>query len=113
MKTNSKAVLGIINIWPLIYYAAFTVIVAAFVDEGFCQSGREFTGGFLVLTVLYYATIVPAVLTTVWNIALVFRADEIPQGRKWAWAAALVLFSIIANPVFWYLHNRTRPPHDS
>ncbi len=103
MNKTKALVLGVITIWPTVYWLFFTV-----------------TFGYIVFFTAKGPKEVPVIFTLAWSLgpltilgifALIifysvhlYGLETLSKSRKALWAVALVLGSVASMPAYWYLH---------
>jgi len=107
-RTILLLVLGLVTLLPLAYWVVlFTVVVPSggliFVSDASPTRLQH------AVNILFASQIANTVFTLgliSFYLVLLYRSNRVPQERKALWAVLLVLGSILAMPVFWYMYFR-------
>jgi len=105
MTRTQKTALGVASVWPMAYLLV-TLAVVNVVDVKSIVGPAPPTEGlpvwFIVLLGTYVATALLALAITLFYVWWVFSGGRVPRPRRVPWAAALLLFNILAVvPFFW------------
>ncbi|MFH0988661.1 MAG: hypothetical protein V1799_01455 [bacterium] len=108
MSTRKKILLGCITILPLIHiFVIISLFIVAFTSafllDGFLDLGSFFPG-FKALFALHLCVIPLIIGLEIFYIITIFRNDRLQQNEKFFWAIAIFVGTIIAMPIYWYLH---------
>lgn len=94
---GSKVLLGLATLWPIVYVAAFFLLIAARVlVRPLSPPART------ALFVFHFGTIVWTIGLLAWYLRFLFRSDRVAPEYKLPWALALVLGNVVALPVFFW-----------
>lgn len=117
LSRTTSAIIGVLTGLPLVYAFTFvTYLIPRLFFLG--SSGERANPSYFELFRLTFALHGAMILLTLglltFYVVFVYRAEAVPVSRKPLWTIVLVLGSIIAMPVFWYLYlwRRQSSPYD-
>lgn len=114
MKKTAKIILGIVTLWPVIYFILFFVFIFAeffFMTSSGGAPQDELFNNFFILMAAHGFTMLLTIVLLIIYIANVFRNDRVLKDRKVLWAVVLFLGNMIAMPVYWYLYIWRKPAY--
>ncbi len=107
MSKGKAVALAAFTAWPVLY----TVLSWLGPIEGMLLTSSSGSGDatrshaiLLIVSLLRLLTMLEVVVLLVIYICHVFKTDRVPQDKKALWAVVLFLGSVIAMPIYWYLH---------
>jgi hypothetical protein len=106
LGTRGKVLLGVVTLWPalwLIVGIAIALLGVLYAPEGELPMPFNMLGGLAYMVVMLTLPIlVPALV--VFYLVYVFRKPGLSGVERALWTVAVVAGSVIAMPVFFYLH---------
>jgi len=109
MSRNSKILLGLATVWPILYIFIFVIFVAFmafYMAADFAHGGMPPSHppvAFFVLIPLHILSILLVGGLLTYYIVDLFRTTRIPNDMKALWAVVLFFGNIISMPIYWYL----------
>lgn len=95
------AAIGVIAVWPLLFFAALAATLAGLrADPALLSSTPEFALWFRV----YLVTMVVTVGLMAYFVVDVFNNDRLDADARLAWLAALFFGNVFVFPVYWFAH---------
>lgn len=105
MSKSGKLVVGIITIWPLIYIVIIFSIFLLSIPNIFSNSDPSSLN--LIIpstTVIHFITFFLMIGLLIGYIRHVYRNNKVAPGDRLAWAAILILGSVISQFIYWYIY---------
>jgi hypothetical protein len=104
-----RTLLGIGSIWSPLYLAFFVAVMTIAVVRGNGEPDDEFIVPFGLLFGLHLFTIILSMVLLVFFCVDAFNNPRVREDHRVMWLLLLVLGSVIAMPVYWWLHIRADP----
>jgi hypothetical protein len=98
MSRRRKIALGVATVWPILWMVPF----AAWMALTFA-SGTE-APGFTVVIILHVATVLMAFALLVYYVVHAAKTDRLGGDERTVWIVVLVIGTMFAAPVYWYLY---------
>jgi hypothetical protein len=115
MTRNSKIMLGLATIWPILYifiFVLFVAVMAFYLAADFAHGGMPPSHppvAFFVLIPLHILSLLMVGGLLTYYIVDLFHTTRIPNDMKALWAVVLFFGNIIAMPIYWYLYILKEP----
>lgn len=130
MSKPKKIILGLLSIWPIVYFAIFVLFVFSqmlsplrqgpVTTPSTAMSGSSTTptnvvagsgvpGWFMALAALHLGTGFLLVILIAIYIRDIFKSDRVSKDKKALWAVCIFLGNMVAMPIYWYLYIWSEP----
>lgn len=108
MSTTKKILLGLLALWPFIYF--FLFILVLFLYDGFIfLPAGDIETMFAYMLTSQLLTMALVVTTFILYIRDVFINPRVRETRKTLWVILLLFGNFIAMPIYWYLYIWKQP----
>ena len=98
MSKFTKIILGVLSVWPVLYYGIFTqVILPGLAEQGFSWEAMK---GMLLP---HLATVLLCMVLFFYYLVKVLRNKELGENRTW-WILGIIFLNAAAWPVYLYLY---------
>ena len=104
MKKSNKVLLGIATIWPLLWLPIFMLVMfATFITApGGRPDPDAFPLALLFILPVHLITVFGSIALSIFYIVNVFRNKRVKKDQQILWVVLLIMFGMIAEPVYWY-----------
>lgn len=103
MTKNKKILLGILSIWPAVWFLIFF----AFVISTFLFVLKQNFFGFIMFPIIFlfhFLTIVIIIGLLIYYIIHISNNKSLDQQMKAVWIVVIFFVNVIGFPVYWYLN---------
>src|SRR4030095_5425561 len=104
MKPLTKILLGIATVWPFCYMIFFFLFMVSSFFLARAGGDSAIEPSFLLIVPLHFLTMLVITALTVFYIVNVFRNERVDKDKKVLWTIVLLMGSMIAMPIYWYLY---------
>jgi|SRR5687768_13979739 len=101
------AVLGLVTLWPPVYFVAFIGFMFTTV---FWPEPQGFDRVFEAVFVAHLLTMLIIMGLLAFYVVHLFKNETLRDDRRVLWAVVLFMGNVFAFPVYWYLHVWQAPP---
>lgn len=107
LSKTQKILLGVGSIWPMIYVFIFIVFIVGMIAFSGAGGGRElgpmFGGGFVLIFIIHFFTILLSLALTIFYIIHAVKNTRLDPNMRIVWIVLFFFGGMIAEPVYWYL----------
>mgnify|MGYP001264997954 CR=1 FL=1 len=115
LSRTQKILLAVGSIWPLIYIFVFILFIVGMIAFSGAGGGREldpmFSGGFLLIFVIHFFTILLSLALTIFYIIHAVKNTRLDPNMRIVWIVLFFFGGIIAEPIYWYLEIWREKPN--
>lgn len=108
LSARTKAIVGILTVWPIIYMACFVAFMFISVLTDLFSEDFVFDA-FDLIFAIHLLTILEIFGLIAFYIVYIFKSDRVAADKKALWAVVIFLGHAIAMPVFFYLYICRKP----
>jgi len=104
-KRPATILIGILTIWPFIYFFLFIAFMFfTFISISGAAGRKGPPAGFLLIFPLHLLTMLLMFVLIALYVIHAFRTDLIAEDRRVLWVIVLLFGGLIAGPIYWYLY---------
>ena len=107
MKKSKKVLLGVATAWPLLWLPIFMLVMFStliFSAPGGRPDPDVFPLALLFVLPVHFITVFGSIALSIFYIVNVFRNKRVPKDQQVLWVVLLIMFGIVAEPIYWYLY---------
>ena len=101
ISRSLAAVLGIISVWPAVYFLSFMALMFGAV---FGRDDSRFSSWFDAIFVVHLLTMLVMIGLLAFYVVHLFKNETMASDRRVLWAIVLFMGNAFAFPVYWYLY---------
>ena len=105
LTRKQKIILGVLTLWPPLYILIFIANVVGMIVAS--SSNTNVTISIMSVAwifPLHFLTIILVLALMVFYILYIVRSDTIPEEHRIVWLIAVIIVSIPAMIIFWFMH---------
>jgi len=112
MSTTRRVLLGILAIWPVLYFFLFLAffLVTFFTMSLGDPSSDGFGAVFFMIFPLHVLTMLVIMAEIAIYLVLVVKNKDLDESMRIVWVIVIAMFAIFAAPAYWWLYVRTARP---
>ncbi len=115
MSLTKRVLLGILAIWPLLWFFIFIGFVVMMVatsggSPSDDSASRDASSMFLVIFPLHILTMLVMFALIAIYVILAAKNPQLDDTTRIIWVIMLAMFAVFAAPVYWWVYVRKAPP---
>ena len=105
LTRKQKITLGVLTLWPPLYILIFVLNVIFMIMASSANTASSVTFMSVAWIIpLQFLTIIMVLALMIFYILYIIRSDTIPEEHKVVWLIVVIIVSVPAMIVFWFMH---------